>query len=78
MENPCIEDDVVTLKKGDVERLYHAFMSLCAYVEESTYCANCPLYETLCGSKDKTQVELFSDSLTNIRVKCGIKRAGRS
>ena len=77
MEKACIEDDVVILKKEDVRKLYHAFLSLCDYVEENVYCANCPLYETLCGNKDETNVELFSKSLKNIRDKCGIKRPGQ-
>ncbi len=55
-------DDVV-LKKYDVKRLYHAFLSFCDYVEENIYCANCPLYEVLCGNSDKTNVELFSKPL---------------
>ena len=78
MEKACIEDDVVILKKEDVKQLYHAFLSLCDYVEENVYCANCPLYETLCGNEDKANVELFSKSLKNIRDKCGIKRPGHS
>ena len=75
MEKACIEDDVV-LKKDDVRRLYHAFLSLCDYVEENIYCANCPLYGELCGNKDETNVELVSKSLKNIRDMCGIKKSG--
>lgn len=77
MEKACIEDDAVTLKKDDVRALYRAFLSLCDYVEENIFCANCPLYETLCGNEDKTKVELFCGSLKNIREKCGIKRPGQ-
>ncbi|WP_297871609.1 hypothetical protein [uncultured Oscillibacter sp.] len=75
MEKACMEDGVV-LKKDDVRRLYHAFLSLCDYVEENIYCANCPLYGELCGNKDEANVELFSKSLKNIRDKCGIKKPG--
>lgn len=74
MEN-CVED-VVTLKTDDVRQLYDAFISLCDYIEENVYCGNCPLYETLCGNKDKTNVDLFSKALKNIRDKCGIKIPG--
>ncbi len=75
MEKACIEDDVV-LKKDDVRRLYHAFLSLCDYVEENIYCANCPLYGELCGNKDETNVELFSKSLKSIRDRGGRKKPG--
>lgn len=53
----------LVLKKDDVRRLYNAFLALCDYVEENVHCSNCPLYKTLCGDEDQTNVKLFSKSL---------------
>ena len=59
---------------NDVKRLYSAFTALCDFVEEEINCGNCPLWESMCGAEDKTEVSEFSEALKRIRDTAGIEK----
>lgn len=56
----------------DIKKVYSAFLSLCDYIEENVGCGKCPLYDDMCGAKDKTSVEDFARAMARIRAGAGI------
>lgn len=51
----------------DIRKLYNAFVELCDHIEEEHGCGTCPLWEPMCGNKDKTSVKEFAQALARIR-----------